>query len=128
MPSPEAENRPDQQNIGKEEAERFYYQAARFPAGERPAGVAYFQIQRLIYQDRDCDLSVFRFQLQRIYHVAVLGEPPQPNLEAKLSSALANGQPTLLAEEVLRILQQRRAQATRQGPWVERHWRPGERL
>lgn len=112
---------------GKEQEPRPYYLAARFP-GERLAGRAYFQAQELIFNTPDSDLSVFRIQLNQIYHVAVLGIPPPQELEQKLRSILSTGDSTSLPADILKVLLQRRAQATRQGPWVEKHFRPGQPL
>ena len=104
-----------------------YYLAARF-AGERPAGRAYFRVQELIFATPEAHLSVFRFQLSRIYHVAILGENPDEELEQRLQRILAKGERVSLPTEVLKMLVERRAQATRQGPWLERHFRPGQPL
>jgi len=104
-----------------------YYQAACFP-NERRAGRAYFRAQRTIYDSPRCDLSVFRFQLARVYHVAVLGAPPLPDLEGRLRSILSAGVPATLPAEVIAMLQGRRAEAAQLGPWVEGHYRPGEHL
>ncbi len=39
--------------------------------------MAYFAAQEAIFADvGDVDLSAYRFQLNRVYHVAVLGDPP----------------------------------------------------
>jgi len=100
-----------------------YARAARF-GGERLAGRAYVQVQHLVH-DADCDLSVYRFQLQGGFHVAVLGAPPPAELGRQVEALLALGQPVPLPPDLVRFLLERRAQATRIGPWVERHWRPG---
>ena len=110
----------------EEQEQTPYYLAARY-AGERPAGRAYFEGQETILR-ADCDLSVFRFQLNRVWHVAVLGEKPPDDLEDKLKTILSRGTPAPLPPEVLQTLASLRANATRQGPWVERHFRPGQRL
>lgn len=59
-----------------EEGSTSSYKAARFPS-EKPAGEAYFQAQEVIFK-ADCDLSVYRLRLNRIWHLAVLGDPPPP--------------------------------------------------
>jgi hypothetical protein len=99
-----------------------YFKVARF-SGERPAGKAYNQAQELIYRDTCCELSVYRLQLETIWHVAVLGEQPQRSLKRRLEAILSSGEPTTLPEEILKELERRRAQATKLGPWVERHTR-----
>src|SRR5438874_902537 len=88
-----------------------YYQAARF-SGERPAGRAYVRAQELIYQ-QPCDLSAFRFLLERSWHVAILGEPPPEALERSLRRILARGELTTLPDELVKLLLERRAQATK---------------
>ena len=105
-----------------------YHRAARF-AGEQPAGRAYTQAQRVIYEaPQPTDISVYRLQLNRLWHVAALGIlPPAPVLHA-IEDALASGEPTDLPAEVWQALSERRAQATKQGTWIERHHRPGKRL
>lgn len=128
MPSPEGEKRPNHQPEGKPEQEPTpYYKAARF-RGEQPAGRAYFQAQDAIFNDPDCDLSTYRFLLQQISHVAVIGEPPPEDLEKKLQEILSTGEPTPLPPNILKLLTERRNQATKQGPWIERHYRPGQKL
>jgi hypothetical protein len=103
-----------------------YLRAARFP-GERPAGRAYTEAQELVFRDPGCELSVYRLQLERVWHVAVLGEQPREDLERHLQTILSRGETTSLPEEILRELQRRRAQAIKLGPWVERHLRQENR-
>jgi hypothetical protein len=105
-----------------------YHQAARFP-GEEPAGAAYFAAQEAVAAHAgDVDLSAYRFQLDRVYHVVVLGDPPPAELHDELRAILAAGDPAQLPEDVLKLLNARRAEATRAAPWVEGHYRPGRRL
>ena len=120
MPAPEW---PDQ---SKEPRPEPYQLASHFP-NEQSAGRAYFAAQEAIFEV-ECDLSTFRFQLNRVYHVAVVGEPPPEALERSLRRILAAGEPTSLPTEVFALLQERRARAIRQGPWIERHHRPGQPL
>src|SRR3954464_11602303 len=100
-----------------------FLQVARF-SGDRPAGRAYDQLQNAIFRTPDCELSVFRMLLQRDWHVAVLGDPPAETLARRIRQVLSRGTPASLPEEILDELQRRRAEATRIGPWVERHQRP----
>src|SRR6266550_4107661 len=81
------------------EQPRPYYQAARF-SGERPAGRAYARAQELIYQ-QPCDLSAFRFLLERNWHVAIVGETPPAALDRSLRRILARGEPTTLPNDLL---------------------------
>lgn len=104
-----------------------YYQAARF-ASEADAGHIYFKAQDLLLHGPDNDLSAYRLQLNLIWHVAVLGEQPPRSLDRRLRRILAAGDPTTLPTDVLELLLQRRARATKQGPWVEKHQCPGEQL
>jgi hypothetical protein len=128
MPSPEGEPRPQQPPEGKPEPEPVpYYHAACF-RNEAPAQRAYFQAQELLFTTPDADLSAYRFLLRQIWHVAVLGEPPPEDLAKKLETAFARGEPTILPPDILKLLAQRRQQASRQGSWVERHYRPGQSL
>jgi hypothetical protein len=113
-PSPEREPQP-------------YYHAVCF-AGERPAGQVYQQLQELLYRAPDSDLSVYRLQLDRVYHVAVLGEPPPAALGQHITGLLAQGEPVTLPAQALQALVERRRQMTQHGGWVEGHHRPGERL
>ncbi len=106
-----------------------YHQAARF-AGEELADAAYFAAQEAIYaRAGEIDLSAYRFQLNRVYHVAVLGERPPAVLDEQLTAILTSGEPADLPADVLRALSERRRQATRHGgSWSEGHYRPGRRL
>src|SRR6266508_4225614 len=116
MPSPEhggGPPRPDQPQQPEPEPVP-YHRVARF-AGERPAGDAYFAAQDALFAAPDVDLSVYRFQLDRRYHVAVLGDPPPADLDQTLTDILAVGEPADLPAAVLQQLAARRAQAIRQG-------------
>ncbi len=104
-----------------------YLKVARF-SGEKQAGRAYRKAQDLLFATPDCELSSYRFHLDRIWHVAVLGDPPPEDLDRQLRTILSKGVPASLPEEVLAQLQQRRAQATKLGPWIEGHYRPGRRF
>src|SRR3989337_1112254 len=118
MPGGEREPRSqNEQGPDPEKQPEPYYLAARF-GREHIAGLAYSQAQQTIF-GQDCDLSVYRFQLNRVWHVAVLGEEPPTNLQSVLQRILSLGDPTTLPTEALRLLIQRRTDATRQGPWVE---------
>ena len=114
-PSPEEETPP-------------YWRAARFK-GEKEAGRSYQACQRLI-RHPDVDLSAYRFQLNRIWHVAVLGpDTPPEEIAKKVEELLSSGESTTLPPEILKILLARRKQALSPGTtWAESHWRPGTRL
>jgi hypothetical protein len=105
-----------------------YHQAVRF-AVEDLAEATYFAAQDVVFAHAgDVDLSAYRFQLNRVDHVVVVGEPPPTELHDALQTILATGEPAILPEEVLRLLQARRSAATKVAPWVEGHYRPGQRL
>ena len=101
-----------------------YYRAARF-TGEQAAGSAYSQIQDLIFAEPDCELSVYRFHMTEIWHVAVVGDPPDMEIGQKLETVLADGTSVALGSTTLSFLQRRRIEERRPGIWVERHHRPG---
>lgn len=111
----------------EQESQSPYLRVARFN-GEKPAGRAYRKAQDLLFATPDCELSAYRFHLDRIWHVAVLGDQPPEDLERQLQTILSRGEPTSLPEEVLIQLQRRRAQATKLGPWIEGHYHPGRRF
>ncbi len=105
-----------------------YHRTARF-ADEPSAGLAYNAAQRAIFAGPPNDLSAYRFQLNTIYHVTVLGAPPPTELDHQLTEILAHGEPAELPADVLRALSDRRRQVTRHGgPWSAGHYRPGRRL
>lgn len=101
--------------------------AARFHA-ERPAKRTYFKAQEAIYRHPTNDLSAFRFQLNRVFHVAVLGMTPDQTLEQRLRKLLAAGDPATLSPEVIATLLARRVAATNESSWTEKHYRPGLKL
>jgi hypothetical protein len=115
MPSPEHRPSPEPDHDR-------YQRAARF-AGEQSAGQVYQQLQELLYRSPTADLSVFRLQLDRVYHVAALGQPPPPTIARRLEALLAAGERVTLPTDVVEALWERRRQAARLGPWVERHHR-----
>jgi hypothetical protein len=111
----------------KEQEQPPYYQAARFE-GEHSAGRAYTQAQEVTYRDEACDLSAYRLQLSRVWHVAVLGAVSSKETDAVLGQILSEGQLVPLPDQLLNLLQERRTQATQHGSWVEGHYRPGKKL
>jgi hypothetical protein len=103
-----------------------FYLAARFP-GEQPAARAYMRAREMVFQ-APCDLSVSRFLLDRVSHVAIIGEPPARTLERDLRRILSRGTLANLPALILAQLWARRLNAIREGNWVERHHQPGESL
>lgn len=98
-----------------------YSVAARFE-NQLDAGRVYESVQESIFDAR-CDLSVYRLQLDSVWHVAALGEPPPSDVDREIRGQLAKGEPTQLPDVVMGALLERRTQATRIGPWVEGHYR-----
>ncbi len=98
-----------------------YYQAARFK-NKTAAGTVYNVVQDLIYQDVDCDLSAYRVKLGNSWHVVVIGEKPSDSLHVQIEAQLTNGVLVSLGEDALLYLQDRRAEATQLGSWVEAHY------
>jgi hypothetical protein len=107
---------------------RPYQRASRF-AGERPAGQAYAAAQQVIYEAPEpTEVSVYRLQLNRVWHVAALGLVPPASVLQALEAILDTGEPAELPAEVWQALSDRRTEATRRASWVERHHRPGTTL
>ena len=127
MASPERGPGGPEEPVSREHEPVPYHRAARF-AGEQPAGRAYFAAQRVIFNGPPNDLSAYRFQLNSVYHVAVLGQPPPADFDEQLREILASGEPATLPPEVLAALTERRRQMSRRGGWSEGHYRPGRRL
>jgi len=100
-----------------------YLRAARF-ATEPHSRRAYDQAQHALYATPESDVSLYRFHLNRVWHLAALGELPPQELADQLDTLFATGEPAELPTEVVTMLVARRAQATRLGRWVERHQRP----
>ena len=101
-----------------------YCRAARF-SGERSAGVSYSQVQNILFATPDCELSAYRFLIRGVYHVAVVGDPPDEGLGQEIEMALSGGTSVGLDSKTLTFLRQRRETERKQGLWVERHHRPG---
>ncbi len=103
-----------------------YYLAARFP-NKQKAGATYFPLQQMIFEARDeCDLSVYRFKLNNVWHVVVVGEQPPQDLHQRIEAALTTGTLVSLSQDALDYLLDRRVQAIQLGPWVEGHYNKPE--
>jgi len=101
-----------------------YWRAACYP-DEQSAGEVYFRAQQALFSTQ-FDLSVYRFQLDRVWHVAMLGDPPSAEFDQTVQAILADGEPTMVPAPILTALNERRLRARQLGPWVERHYRPGK--
>jgi hypothetical protein len=104
-----------------------FVRAARFGT-EATAGRAYFAAQQEVFTAPACDLSIYRFLLEQVYHVAVLGDAPPRTLARRIERILAAGDAVTLPDEVLQQLAARRDEQIQQAPWSEGHYRPGRRL
>jgi len=115
-------SRPEHEPHHEQEGEP-YYLAAEF-LNERPSKRAYDRAQATIYHAPPCDLSVYRFLVpsRHTWLVTVIGQKPEVQLERRLSSILSAGIPAPVPPDILQLLQARRAEATQQAPWVERHF------
>ncbi|HEV2121576.1 MAG TPA: hypothetical protein VGW38_02230, partial [Chloroflexota bacterium] len=89
---------------------------------------AYTVAQQVIYEAPESDVSVFRLQVNQLWYVAALGLVPPAPVLAAIERILDTGEPAELPTEVWQAFHERRRQATRLGPWVTRHHRPGEPL
>lgn len=105
-----------------------YEGAARF-ISEPPAWQAYQTTQRLIAAS-EADISVYRFQLDRLWHVAaVASTAPEPALQRRIDRALRRGVPVSLPAKVFGMLLARHREVMATGlPWLEGHYDPGQRL
>jgi hypothetical protein len=101
-----------------------FYLAARFASLEQ-AGESYAPIQELLRAHGDTDLSVYRFELRGVAHVAVLGiEPPEP-IMAAINQALSPEEPVILEEEIAAWLLHRREQRDQREGFSEAHYTRG---
>src|SRR5215208_6526169 len=117
MPSPErGPGGPPEQPRRQEDEPVPYHRTARF-ADEPSAGLAYGAVQETLFDGPPNDLSAYRFQLNQVYYVAVLGEPPPADLDEELARILAVGEPAALPAEVLAALGERRRRMAGRAPW-----------
>src|SRR5690606_27416441 len=114
MPSPEQGREPPKE----ESPYPAYSKASRFE-DEATSRAAYIQLQEMLLQS-NFDLSVYRMQLDRLWHVAVLGDTPPVEFDQTVQAVLSTGQAAELPTEIILFLNQRRLQARSQGSWVER--------
>src|SRR5690349_10415605 len=105
MPSPERPGGPPNNHLPPIP----YFEVRRFN-NERRALTTYNQLQDTLLEHA-CDLSTYRFLLNQISHVAVLGDRPAETLVQIVERLLGVGTPTTIPPEVRTALEQRRAQA-----------------
>jgi len=115
--NPHKENEPHQD----------YYQASRYNE-QQVALDTYEQLQDLLLNSPDVDLSTYRFLVNQVSFVAVLGKQPPDEIETEVIGFLSAGERIELPDTILKALRDRRAQATKQGPWIEGHYRPGKHM
>jgi hypothetical protein len=84
---------------GPEQGPPPYQRASRF-TGERSAGHAYRDAQRVIYEAPDSDLSVHRLQMDQLWYVAALGLVPRAPVLQAIERILDRGEPADLPTEV----------------------------
>src|SRR5579859_1650609 len=98
-----------------------YCAAWVFPTGQHAQDV--FQTLRdLIYDEKGCELSVYRFCHQRRWYVVVVGDQPEPDLHQRVQTVLPQheGISTLLPTRLAMQLLRRRAYELQGGKtWVE---------
>ena len=119
MLSPERGGGRSEHGSRSEQYPPIYYRAAQCTDGVHAAQL-YAALHEVIAAE-PCDLSVFRFARQQVPQVAVVGTPPPPHLDGRLTDLVAAGEPIALPPALLAFLAQRRAQAGRLAPWVEYH-------
>jgi len=108
--------------------ERPFYRGARFK-DEATARDAYVSAEQRVFE-ASADISAYRFQLDRVWHVAVVAaEPPSSALQRAVEDAMGGGEQVDLPADVLSALLSRHREVIRHRlPWVEGHYRPGERF
>jgi hypothetical protein len=102
-----------------------YCRAAAF-ADEQQAGRVYQRIQDLLFAATKTDLSAYRFYSGSTWYVAIVGETPSAEIDRQVTRLLERGVVTTLPDAFIAALMQRRAEATRLGPWVEGHYGDGD--
>ena len=118
MTSPER-RRNDSSNEGHAKP---YIRATRFKSDDS-ANRIYQKFQHEIFVI-DCDLSVYRFRMDGVWYVAVVGKDPPAKLDQKIEALLASEEAVTLPTVVAKDLLARRSEKTRYGPWVEGHYGP----
>ncbi len=103
-----------------------FYLAASFPTKEA-AAKPYTQAQEVI-RTTDCDLSVYRILVPqqltqpRPWYVVTIGETPPDAIHQQMTTILSQGEMTILPEQALDELVERRAEQIQKGSWVEAHY------
>jgi len=111
-----------------ERRERPFHRAARF-GDEETARQAYLTTEQRVFE-ATADISAYRFQLDQVWHVAVVAdEPPSGALQRAVEDALSQGEQVNLHPEILATLLSRHREVMRHRlPWVEGHYHPGRRV
>src|SRR4051794_32860929 len=95
------------------EGESAFVKAVRFDE-ETAAKTTYFAMQDTVFKN-DWDLSVYRFLLASISHVAVVGDGQPAGVQKAIEGILAPGEPVVLPPHIVSTLLARRAQAKQLG-------------
>lgn len=110
--------------MSRNEGDQGSYRKAVHYSSDRQALTIYNQTQAIILAAK-CELSSYRIQYREAPHVIVLGEMPPSRVDEALVNVLKEGIPTELPADVWRFLIERRIQANKTAPWLERHFRGG---
>jgi hypothetical protein len=100
---------------------------------ERTSEQPYDQTKALIH-DHNCNLSAFRvlrnIEQDFLWHIALIGDTPPPQLLPLLDQTLATGKVTTLTDEELMLLYARRLELTANDTtgWVEKSHRKRRRI
>jgi len=122
MPKSPEQRRP------KEQEQRPYYLASRFPT-KQAAEAPYLAVQNTLH-GMPCDLSAYRFQRQweepnaNPWYVLVIGVIPEPAVEERIKTVLSQGEMASVPQEAVERLYARRLEEIQKGPWVEHHYTP----
>ncbi|MBK9944501.1 MAG: hypothetical protein IPP13_23135 [Kouleothrix sp.] len=85
---------------------------------------------RQVIFDEGCDLSLYRAALlpDVIWHVLVLGHPPEEQIRERINTSLAAGEAVELPEEVWQVFRLRRLEQISREPWTEHRHLGGRKL
>jgi hypothetical protein len=98
-------------------------------AYQRPnrSKTVYSQLEALLANDEQVDLSVYNLTLNGQPLVIVLGNPPPPTVHEAIQRIMATGQPVEVPASLLAALYQRSLAEWAQGPWRVHHHQSGKR-
>ena len=105
--------------------DNLYTAAPRATWTETQPALPTFRCKMRLYGS-EYELSAFRFQLDRLWHVAVVGEPPPETFDQAVQAMLSGGTVETLTPDLITFFNERRIEAREIAPWVERHYRPDQ--